>query len=106
MRTTQATAPRVAAGRGTVFVVLAVCALALGCKSSDDAPTAPPEVVTPGEGGAAGAGPDNGAGATAEPQGGNTGLGEGGDVNMPGAGGEATEPGSWDESFWDKAVWQ
>lgn len=98
----------VAAWRGALFLALAVGTLALGCKSSGDKPTTPPDAAA-GAGAATEPGGNNEAGASTDPQGGagNTpGVGEGGDVNMPGAGGEPTEPGSWDESFWDKAVWQ
>ena len=92
----------------SLLLVLALCALALGCKSSDG-PAAPPEGAVAGAGGASEAGPGDEAGASGMPQGGTgatTGTGEGGDINMPGVGGEPTEPGSWDESFWDNAVWQ
>jgi hypothetical protein len=90
------------------LLVLVVCALALGCKSSDS-PTTPPNDAVAGAGGASEPGEGDEAGASAMPQGGagaNPGVGEGGDINMPGVGGEPTAPGSWDESFWDKAVWQ
>ena len=88
-------------------MALAVCALALGCKSSSDAP-APPSHEVAGAGGASEPGSGADAGAATEPQGGETGLGQAGDANMPGvgAGGAPTEPGSWDQSFWDDAVWQ
>ncbi len=79
-----------------LLALLALGSLALACKSSADSPTAPPSEL-------AGGAPDQGRGNEA----GEAGLGEGGDVvNVPGAAGAPTEPGSWDKSFWDDAVWQ
>ena len=87
-----------------------MAAASLACNSSGNAPStpAPPDSVA----GGAGASDDPGgadAGATGEPLGGasgQVGLGEGGALSMPGTGGAPTEPGSWNESFWDQAVWQ
>ena len=89
--------------------MLAVAVFSLACKSSTDTPSsnAPPD-GTAGAGGTpddVGVG-DAGAMSTQGGAGNKPGEGEGGDVSMPGAGGAPTEPGSWDESFWDKAVWQ
>lgn len=93
-----------------LLMALAVCALALGCKSSSNAP-GPPSNEAAGAGGASEPGGGADAGAAAEPEGGangDPGSGQAGDTNMPGtgAGGAPTEPGSWDKSFWDDAVWQ
>jgi len=90
-------------------LMLAIAALSLACKSAGEEPPAQaPTASVAGAGGAAHDPPGADAGATATQGGaaGNTGLGEGGELSMPGAGGEPSEPGSWDESFWDKAVWQ
>ena len=90
--------------RWRLLLLLAVAAFSLACKSSTDAP---PDNAA-GAGGAANEPGEGDAGATGTQGGadGNPGEGEGGNVSMPGAGGVPTEPGSWDESFWDKAVWQ
>ncbi len=95
-----------------LLVMLAVGSLALACKSSADSPATPPSELA-GAGGAPEPGGGSEAGAATEPQGGQVGVagkagvGEGGDVvNIPGAAGAPTEPGSWDQSFWDDAVWQ
>ncbi len=95
-----------------LLALLTLGSLALACKSSADSPTTPPSELA-GAGGAPEPGAGNEAGATPEPQGGQNGvagkagLGEGGDVvNVPGAAGAPTDPGSWDQSFWDDAVWQ
>lgn len=92
-----------------VVLLLAVAASSLACKGSGDAPAAPPNDSAAGAGGASEPHEGDEAGASAMAQGGtgaSSGLGEGGDINMPGVGGAPTEPGSWDESFWDEAVWQ
>jgi hypothetical protein len=84
-------------------MVLVLCAAPLACKSSSDATG-----NRPGAGGAS-EGPDSnpeaGAsiGGAAAAEGGQPGLGEGA---APGTGVDSGEPGSWDMSFWDDAVWQ
>jgi hypothetical protein len=41
------------------------------------------------------------------PQGGNgASTNEGGEPGMVGSGGTPEDPGSWDDSNWDEAVWQ
>ncbi|HEX2872929.1 MAG TPA: hypothetical protein VHP33_16825 [Polyangiaceae bacterium] len=96
---------------GRLLWALAVSALALGCKGSDDKPAEQPPTESAGAGGApdggpAGQPPGGAAGANTPGGAGTAPVGEGGELNLPGAGGGPTEPGAWDQSFWDDAVWQ
>ena len=104
-------------GRAWLCLALSVAA-PLACKSSDS-PPAPPTVNEAGaanqETGGSGD-PAAGAGGASNPgtgEGGNAAMteagaptGVGGDPGMLGMGGVNSEPGSWDTSTWDEAVWQ
>lgn len=93
-----------------LLVALALASLTLACKGSDDKPSTPPDETSAGAGGDSqqpGSGPGGAeAGGTGNAQGGAAPVGEGGEINLPVGGAAPTEPGSWDESFWDDAVWQ
>lgn len=99
------------AGRGSLLLVLGACLLApLACKSSDPTPQPPsqseagqgnPDDVRPNEG-------DGGRASMMMGEAGSTGQVDGGEPSMNGMGmgGAPTEPGAWDDSTWDNAIWQ
>jgi len=94
----------VVGGRAVVLAALCLGSV-LACSNSDKPNTKPPTH----EGGAPGAGGQSAADAgDASDSGGTdaTDPGVGGAPDVIGAAGASNEPGSWDTSFWDDAVWQ
>jgi hypothetical protein len=99
---------REAGGGAHWFVVAFALAMPLACKSSSESATPPGDVGSAGSPGSAGSAEDAGAPG----QGGSEPLGVGGQAEAGagsgsvGVGGTTSQPGSWDDSTWDEAVWQ